>query len=95
MFSVRSTFGGSPGDAGFMIAPDHLPLTVAQVGPTAAGLLVGDHVVAIDGASLQGLLPDGAMFLVMNHRPGTTVTIGIERNGEARTLKIPVAVGHQ
>jgi RNA polymerase sigma-70 factor (ECF subfamily) len=95
--SVRGSFGDSPGDAGFMIAPIQLPVTVGDVLPNgpaaAAGLRVGDQVVTIDGASLQGLLPDGAMFLVANHRPGTTVTLGISRGGAVQTITIPVGKG--
>ena len=69
-------------------------VTVGDVLPNgpavAAGLRVGDQVVTIDDVSLQGLLPDGAMFLVANHRPGTVVTLGISRAGAIQTIKIPV-----
>jgi RNA polymerase sigma factor (sigma-70 family) len=98
VFSVRATFGGSPGDAGFTVAPSLLPLTVGQVaakGPAAAtGLAAGDHLVTIDGASLQGVLPDGAMVLLMNHRPGSGVRLGIEHDGVVRTIEIAVVAGH-
>jgi RNA polymerase sigma factor (sigma-70 family) len=94
VFSVRATLGGPPGDVGFSITPDLLPIAVSQVvpnGPAAvAGLHAGDQLVAIDGASLQGLLPDGAMFLLANHRPGSTVTLGVSRGGTAQTIKVPV-----
>lgn len=92
--SVRASFGTAPGDAGFMIAPVLLPVIVGDVLPNgpaaAAGLRVGDRVVTIDDVSVQGLLPDGAMFLVANHRPGTVVTLGISRDGTVQTIKIPV-----
>jgi RNA polymerase sigma-70 factor (ECF subfamily) len=94
LFAVRPTFGASPGNAGFEITPIVLPLTVNRVdphGPAAAtGLAPGDHVVTIDGSSLQGILPDGASFLLMNHHPGSTVTVGVERGGVARVVKIIV-----
>jgi hypothetical protein len=92
--SVHGTFGDSPGDAGFMIAPITLPVTVGDVlpdGPAAvAGLRAGDQLVTIDGVSLRGLLPAGAMFLVANHRPGTAVTLGVSRGGTVQAIKIPV-----
>lgn len=91
--SVRGTFGDSPAEAGFMIAPIQLPVTVGDVLPkgaaAAAGLRAGDQVVTIDGVSLEGLLPDGAMFLIANHRPGTIVTLGISRGGAMQTITIP------
>ena len=92
--SVRATFGGAPGDAGFILAPGTLPVTVGGVlpnGPAAtAGLRPGDQVVSIDGVALQGLLPQGAMTLIMNHRPGTTVLVGLQRGGATQTVKIVV-----
>ena len=32
--------------------------------------------------------PDGAMFLITNHRAGTTATLGILRGGVAQTVKL-------
>jgi RNA polymerase sigma factor (sigma-70 family) len=92
VFSVRAA--ASPSDAGFMIAPGLLPITVADVvpnGPAAtAGLRAGDQLVTIDGISLQGVLPQGAMFLVTNHRAGTVATLGIVRGAVSQTIKISV-----
>ena len=74
-----------------------LPVTVGSVvpnGPAAtAGLAPGDQVVTIDGISLQGVLPQGAMFLVMSHRPGTTAKLGVLRGGAAQTIKVAVVGG--
>ena len=95
VFSVRAAFGDSPGDAGFTITPLTLPLIVNHVepkGPAAtSGLRVGDQLVAIDGASLDGVLPAGATTLIANHRRGTTLTLGIARGGVAQTVKILIA----
>jgi len=65
---------------------------VTPAGPAgpAAGIAPGDRVATIDGQSLQGMLPDGAMFLLFNHRPGSTITLGLERRGATRTAKITV-----
>lgn len=81
-----------PSDVGFRIKPMTLPLVIATVdagGPAkAGGLAVGDIVTSIDGQSVAGLLPGGAMMLAWNHRPGTTVTVGVERNGAPHSIKI-------
>jgi hypothetical protein len=94
IYGVRAKFAGSPGDAGFRIKPVTLPLVVAAVAPNSAaatqGIKPGDRVLAIDGASLQGLLPAGAMTLIGNHKPGTTVTVAIDRAGTPTTFTLPV-----
>jgi S1-C subfamily serine protease len=93
VFSVRA--GASPQDAGFMLDPMTLPITVRDVAPdgpaATAGLRAGDQLVTIDGASLQGVMPDGAAMLVANHRPGSVATLGILRGGVAQTLKLSIA----
>jgi hypothetical protein len=92
--SVRGTFGNAPANAGFMIAPVQLPITVGDVLPNgpaaAAGLRAGDQLLAVDDVPMQGLLPDGAMFLVANHAPGTAMTLRIWREGAVQTIKILV-----
>jgi len=84
-----------PSDVGFRIKPLTLPLVIATVDPTgpakASGLLPGDKVMTIDGASLEGLLPSSAMMLAWNHRPGTTMVIGVERAGAPVSIKIVAA----
>jgi len=94
IYAVRAKYGSSPGNAGFRIKPVTLPLVVVSVEPNSAaatqGLKAGDRVVTIDGASLQGLLPAGAMTLIQNHKPGTTVSVGIDRAGTPTTFKLPV-----
>jgi S1-C subfamily serine protease len=84
-----------PSHVGYRIKPLTLPLVIASVdadGPAAAGgLAPGDIVTSIDGQSVAGLLPAGAMMLAWNHRPGTTLVVGVERGGAAKTIKIVVA----
>jgi hypothetical protein len=84
----------SPGNAGFRIRPVTLPLVVAAVEPNSAaatqGMKVGDRVTAIDGAPVQGLLPAGAMALVGNHKPGSTVSVTVDRGATPTTFKLPV-----
>jgi PDZ domain-containing protein/carboxypeptidase family protein len=83
-----------PSDIGFQITPITLPLTVWKVDPTgpaaAAGLAPGDRVASIDGAAVAGLLPFTAMVVAMNHRPGSTLTLGIERGGTPMAIKINI-----
>ncbi|HEY6037927.1 MAG TPA: carboxypeptidase regulatory-like domain-containing protein, partial [Kofleriaceae bacterium] len=96
LVGVRATFGGSPGDPGFSLVPLTLPLTVAQVdprGPAATALAPGDHLVTIDGASLQGMVSQGVMTLLMNHARGSTAVLGIERAGAARSVSIVIGGG--
>ena len=84
-----------PSDPGFRITPVTLPLTIAQVDPQgpakSSGLQAGDKVVSIDGTPVAGLLPAGAMTLAWNHRPGTTLVLGVERAGKPVEVKIVVA----
>ncbi len=83
-----------PSDPGFRIRGLILPLSVAQIDPAgpakAAGLQPNDRIVTIDGVSTAGLLPSGAMMLAFNKRPGSTLTLGIDRNGAPLTIKIAV-----
>ena len=62
---------------------------VEPTGPAAqSGLVVGDHPTAIDGMSLTGLLPAGALMLASNHAPGTPFTITVDRGGVPTTFRI-------
>ncbi|HEX5063679.1 MAG TPA: carboxypeptidase regulatory-like domain-containing protein [Kofleriaceae bacterium] len=93
VYSVRRV-SSSEGNAGFRLRPLVLPLVVNFVAPKSAaetqGMKVGDRLMSIDGASVQGLLPSPASTLIGNHKPGTTVTIGIDRGGQATIFKLPV-----
>ncbi|HEY5945886.1 MAG TPA: carboxypeptidase regulatory-like domain-containing protein [Kofleriaceae bacterium] len=93
VYSVR-TRSSSRGNAGIRIRPLVLPLVINAIEPNSAaatqGMKLGDVVVSIDGAPVQGLLPAGAMTLIGNHKAGTTVTIGVDRAGTPTTFKLPV-----
>jgi RNA polymerase sigma factor (sigma-70 family) len=92
LVAVRDTRGRARSNPGFVLARGVLPLTVNVVMPggpaEAAGLLAGDHLVAIDGASLRGMLPVGAATLLGNHAPGTTVVLAIERGSRTETISV-------
>jgi hypothetical protein len=93
IYAVRVK-SASAGYAGIRIRPVTLPLVINAVEPNSSaatqGIHVGERVVAIDGGSLAGVLPAGAMTLIANHRPGTTVSIAIDRGGTVTTYKLPV-----
>ena len=99
VYAVPNKFGATPGDAGIRIRPIVLPLVIDDVypgGPAAGqGVKPGDLLVSIDGAPLQGVLPMGAGFLIGNHKPGTTVVIGAQRNGAPLTFKVPIGAPPQ
>jgi S1-C subfamily serine protease len=64
-------------------------LRVDPAGPAhAAGILPGDHLVSIDGGGLDGLLPLSVWFLLIDHAPGTTAVLGIERGGTVRPVTL-------
>jgi RNA polymerase sigma-70 factor (ECF subfamily) len=83
-----------PADIGFAFTPSTLPLTVRTIDPAGpavgTGLAIGDHVIAIDGAPVDGLLPYSALVLCTNHRPGTTLVLTVEHGGATQTVRIPI-----
>jgi hypothetical protein len=93
LYAVRAQ--PPPCDPGYRITPLTLPLQIGSVDPQgpakASGLQPGDKLVSIDGVSTAGLLPVGAMMLAWNHKPGSTLTLGLDRNGTPVTVKIVVA----
>ena len=80
------------GKPGFELMPLQFPATVRAVdrsGPAAAaGLQVGDQLVAVDDAAVAGLAPGGAMALVRSHPSGSSVTLTVMRSGSSLTLKL-------
>jgi hypothetical protein len=97
LYSVLPTFTTTTGSVGLKVQPRVFPITVASVDPhgpaAAAGVQAGDHLVSIDGGSLDGLLPIGAWDLILNHPAGSTLTLGIERGGATRQLTLTVVDG--
>ena len=97
LYSVRPTFTTTTGSIGLKLQPLTFPITVASIDPhgpaAAAGIQVGDHVLSIDGGALDGLLPIGAWYLIINHAAGSSVTLGIERGGATRQVTVPVVDG--
>ncbi len=76
-----------PSNVGFVLAPWTIPATVLAVDP-AVGLATGDQLVTLDGAPIAGLLPSAVMMLAQNHRPGTTLALGIVRGGAPIAVKL-------
>ncbi len=54
----------------------------------SAGLLVGDVVIAVDGASVAGLNGDGVSWLLWDHDSGTPIRVGVSRGGIAMTFTV-------
>ena len=94
LVSVRAAFGIPQPNVGFDVRPLNLPIAVNTVepgGPAAgAGIAPDDHIVTVDGQSLQGMLPQGVSFLLLNHHVGSTITLALERAGVLRTAKVVV-----
>jgi S1-C subfamily serine protease len=76
---------------GVALAPDGDALRVTRViggsGAQAAGIVVGDEVVAVDGDTTADLGIDGAVAKIRGTE-GTTVAIGLRRSGEVVTLAV-------
>jgi len=95
LVSVKVSTTEVPVDVGVLFDPIALPITIAEVaanGPAAtAGVRAGDLLVAIDGASLGGMMAEGAMQLLASRRPGTAAVLGVVRAGTEHTFKVTVA----
>lgn len=94
LITVRPTFGSSPAKVGFDIVPATLPITVNTVDPSgaaaAAGILRGDHIVSVDGQTMEGMLPAGVQTMLLNHHAGSTIAIVLERSGVSHVVKVTV-----
>ena len=76
---------------GAQLAADPEGLRVERVfpgsGAEAAGLVAGDHIIAVEGAGVDGLGMDGAIALIRG-APGTSVRITLRTGGKDRELSI-------
>ncbi|HTJ44601.1 MAG TPA: sigma-70 family RNA polymerase sigma factor [Kofleriaceae bacterium] len=76
---------------GVALAPDGDALKVTRVieggGAEAAGVVVGDHIVAVDGAPVTAIGLEGAIARIRGN-PGTTVVITLAREAKMIPLTI-------
>ncbi len=76
---------------GVKLAPDgdalRVDLVIPNSGAAAAGIVVGDHIVAVDGVPTTDLGVDGAVAKIRGVE-GTTVAITIQRGEATTTLAI-------
>jgi hypothetical protein len=69
--------------------PDFVVVDVMAGGPAAAaGLAIGDHVVAIDGRATSGLLLPTARLKMRTDSVGTAVQLRVVRSDSARNVTI-------
>ncbi|MEP6864352.1 MAG: sigma-70 family RNA polymerase sigma factor [Deltaproteobacteria bacterium] len=55
-------------------------ISIDPAGPAAhSGLVVGDVIIALDGAPVATMAPSAVMTLATNHRPGTLLSVGTPR----------------
>ncbi|MBL0215816.1 MAG: carboxypeptidase regulatory-like domain-containing protein [Myxococcales bacterium] len=98
---VRSTLAevaGNPGEVGIEFGSQAVGGLIAAVvkdsAAARAGIVPGDAIVTIDGASVAALTPGGIAYLIGNHPIGTTVKVGILHGAATRTETLAVASPH-
>jgi carboxyl-terminal processing protease len=89
-FNAPPSFTG----IGVVVNPGHRGLLIARVFDSSpaqrAGLKAGEEIVTVNGRKLEGLSADAATGLIKG-RPGTDVTLGIERTGTVSSPTHPAA----
>ncbi|MEO8548560.1 MAG: PDZ domain-containing protein [Kofleriaceae bacterium] len=79
----RGRAGDPLSDIGFYAQNFGSPPTISSIdpaGPAAhSGLVVGDVIIALDGAPVATMAPSAVMTLATNHRPGTMLAVGTPR----------------
>ena len=78
---------GKGGEAGYKVD------TVAPGFPAAsAGILPGDVIVSVDGASVKGVDTSEALKTIVQKKEGEIANIALNRKGEAKTIAVTVGV---
>lgn len=89
--SFQETISGEFGGVGMeMGIKDKVLTVIAPLKGTPAeraGLMAGDSIIAIDGASTDGMSIDGAVKLIRGKK-GTTVTLKILRDGKSIDISV-------
>ena len=84
---------GTIGIFGQSTEAGHKIESVTLGGPAAtAGVLAGDIVVALDGASTKGAHGAEVLSTIAQKKAGEKIDLTINRNGEARTLTVVVDI---
>ena len=86
---IEGRFGGIGIQVGMDPDANRLKVIVPMVGTPAygAGILAGDLIMEIDGASTEGMIPDKAVE-VLTGRPGTPVTLTVLHENDEKTEKL-------
>jgi len=86
---IEGRFGGIGIQVGMDPDANRLKVIAPMVGTPAygAGILAGDLIMEIDGASTEGMIPDKAVE-VLTGRPGTPVTLTVLHENDEKTEKI-------
>ena len=75
------------GQDGQSIAGEGVMEVTAGTPAEEAGLQAGDVITAVDGVTIDG----DHQFIneaIMNHKPGDTVTLTIDRNGQSQDITV-------
>ena len=90
IFTVSNSSNPGTIDCNFEWAHPRITSLVKGGAADTAGLLVGDEVVAVDGASVAELDPDATMRLIVQRPVGARVGLTIMRGDERRSMTVTV-----
>ncbi len=84
----------NPGTTGAEFNWEITPPRIAFIEPNSsaakAGLAVGDLVVAVDGANVDGLNGAGVGFLIVNRQLGASASVTVQRGTVRKTVTVEV-----